>query len=64
MFGEKEKKDLDLLVEIGKKQAGKLSSMIISNYFVGFTSERQTEDTYNEMIKYLEQAGIEITDDG
>lgn len=64
MFGEKEKKDLDLLVEIGKKQAGKLSSMIISNYFVGFTSEKQTENTYNEMIKYLEQAGIEITDDG
>lgn len=29
MFGEKEKKDLDLLVEIGKKQAGKLSSVSV-----------------------------------
>lgn len=64
MFSEKEKKDLDLLAEMGKKQAGKLSSMIISNYFVGFPSEKQTEDVYQEMLSYLEQTGIEIVDDG
>ena len=63
MFGEKEKRDLDLLIEMGRKQAGKLSSMLISNYFVGFPSEKQTKDTYQEMIAYLEQAGIEIVDD-
>lgn len=63
MFDEKEKKDLDLLVEIGKKQAGKLSSMLITNYFVGFPSERQTEGTYNEIVRYLAQMGIEIIDD-
>lgn len=63
MFDEKEKKDLNLLIEMGRKQAGKLSSMIISNYFVGFSSEKQTENTYNEMIAYLEQAGVEIVND-
>lgn len=64
MFDEKEKADLDLLVETGRKQAGKLSSMIVSNYFVGFPSGKQTEDTYNEMIAYLKQEGIEVLDDG
>ena len=64
MFEEKEKRDLDLLAEMGKKQAGRLSSMVISNYFVGFPSEKQTEAVYKEMIAYLEQAGIEIADDG
>lgn len=63
MFDEKEKKDLDLLVETGKKQAGRLSSMIVSNYFVGFPSQKQTESVYNEMVSYLAQAGIEIIDD-
>lgn len=64
MFSEKEKKDLDLLVDMGKKQARKLSSMTVSNYFVGFPSDKQTEDVYKEMITYLEQAGIELFDDG
>ncbi|EOS24467.1 hypothetical protein C806_01978 [Lachnospiraceae bacterium 3-1] len=64
MFDEKEKKDLDLLIEMGKKQANKLSSMIISNYFVGFPSKKQTEAVYKEIILYLEQNGIEIVDDG
>ena len=64
MFEEKEKKDLDLLVEMGRKQAGKLSSMIISNYFVGFPSEKQTEAVYKDIILYLEQKGIEVVDDG
>ena len=64
MFEEKEKKDLDLLVEMGRKQANKLSSMIISNYFVGFPSEKQTEAVYKDIILYLEQKGIEVVDDG
>jgi len=64
MFSEKEEKDLDLLVEMGRKQAGKLSYMTISNYFVGFSSEKQTKDTYNEMVEYLEKSGIEMIDDG
>lgn len=38
--------------------------MIVSNYFVGFPSEKQTEAIYQEMISYLEQNGIEIIDDG
>lgn len=63
MFDEKEKKDLELLIKMGKKQAGKLSSMIVTNYFVGFPSEKQTENTYNEMVDYLKRAGIEIIDD-
>lgn len=37
--------------------------MIVTNYFVGFPSEKQTENTYNEMTAYLKQAGIEIIDD-
>ena len=45
MFDEREKAELDLLVGMGKRQAGKLSSMIISNCFVGSPTERQTEDT-------------------
>lgn len=64
MFDEKEKEDLELLIDLGKKQAGKLSSMIVTNYFVGFPSVKQTENTYNEMIAYLKSAGIEIIDDG
>ena len=64
MFSESEKKDLDLLVNMGKRQAGKLSSMIISNYFVGFPSVKQTESIYKEIVFYLDQAGIEIIDDG
>ena len=64
MFEEKEKKDLDLLVEMGRKQANKLSSMLISNYFVGFPSEKQTEAVYKDIILYLEQKGIEVVDDG
>ena len=64
MFEKKEKKDLDLLVEMGRKQANKLSSMIISNYFVGFPSEKQTEAVYKDIILYLEQKGIEVVDDG
>ncbi len=63
MFNEREKKDLDLLVEMGKKQAGKLSSMIITNYFVGIPSEKQTESTYNEIINYLKRAEIEVIND-
>lgn len=63
MFSEKEKEDLDLLVETGKRQAGKLSSMIVTNYFVGFPSERQTEVTYNEVLEYLRQAGVVVQDD-
>lgn len=47
MFDEKEKKDLELLIEMGNRQGGKLSSMIVSNYFVGFSSGKQTEDIYN-----------------
>ena len=45
MFSEKEKKDLDLLVEIGEKQSGKISSMLVSNYWVELSSEKQTEET-------------------
>lgn len=60
----KKKKDLDLLVDMGKRQAGKLSSMIVSNYFVGFPSEKQTDNLYQEMLSYLEKKGIEIINDG
>ena len=38
--------------------------MIISNYFVGFPSEKQTEAVYKDIILYLEQKGIEVVDDG
>lgn len=60
----KKKKDLDLLVDMGKRQAGKLSSMIVSNYFVGFPSEKQTDNLYQEMLSYSEKKGIEIINDG
>lgn len=60
----KKKKDLDLLIDMGKRQAGKLSSMIVSNYFVGFPSEKQTDNLYQEMLSYLEKKEIEIINDG
>lgn len=52
MFDEKEKKDLDLLIEMGKKQANKLSSMIISNYFVGFPSKSKQKQ-YIRKLYYI-----------
>ncbi len=64
MFDKKEKEDFDKLIQTGKKHGGRLSSTFLSNYFVGFPSEKQTEDTYNKMTAYLESAGIEIIDDG
>ena len=64
MFDEKEKEELELLIQTGKRNAGKLNYMTVSNCFVGFSSEKQTEETYNEMIAYLETAGIKIVDDG
>ena len=48
MFSEKEKKDLDLLVEIGEKQSGKISSMLVSNYWVELSSEKQTGDVQSD----------------
>ncbi len=64
MFEAKELEDLKKLVETGERHGGKLSAMIVSNYFVGFPSEKQTENVYNAMILYLEEAGISIIDDG
>ena len=59
MFSEKEKKDLDLLVEIGEKQSGKISSMLVSNYWVELSSEKQTEEMYNRIKAYLNKMNIE-----
>ena len=54
MFSEKEKKDLDLLVEIGEKQSGKISSMLVSNYWVELSSEKQTIImTYNKIYRNI-----------
>ena len=64
MFDDREKEDLKKLIQTGKRHGGRLSSMFLSNFFVGFPSEKQTEDNYNEMTDYLERAGIEIIDDG
>ena len=63
MFSEKEKKDLDLLVEIGEKQSGKISSMLVSNYWVELSSEKQTEEMYNRIKAYLSKMNIEVIDD-
>lgn len=54
------KKDLDLLVERGEKQGKKISAMLISNYFVGLPKEKQTEEQYNNIIQYLNDAGVEV----
>lgn len=64
MLDAREKEDLKKLIQTGKRHGGRLSSMFLSNIFVGFPSEKQTEDNYNEMTDYLERAGIEIIDDG
>ena len=63
MFNEKERKDLELLAEIGKKQENKLDSIIVSNYFAGFPTSRQTEQTYNEIIEYLRKVKIEVLEE-
>ena len=57
------KKDLDLLVEIGEKQSGKISSMLVSNYWVELSSEKQTEEMYNRIKAYLSKMNIEVIDD-
>ena len=62
MLSETEKKDLDLLVQMGKRQGSKLSSMLVDNYFVGIPHEKQKKDTYNEILEYLEQHGIETVE--
>ena len=54
------KRDLDLLVERGEKQGKKISAMLISNYFVGLPKEKQTEEQYNNIIQYLNDAGVEV----
>lgn len=63
MFDEKEKNDLEQLVKMGENQAGKLSSMIITNFFVDLPSEKQTDRTYSEIIEYLRGKKIEIISD-
>ena len=62
-LAKKEKKDLDLLVEIGEKQSGKISSMLVSNYWVELSSEKQTEEMYNRIKAYLSKMNIEVIDD-
>lgn len=63
MFSEKEKQDLEQFVKMGENQAGKLSSMIITNFFVDLPSEKQTERTYSEIVEYLRKKKIEIVND-
>ena len=63
MFSEKEKQDLEQFVKMGENQAGKLSSMIITNFFVDLPSEKQTERTYSKIIEYLREKKIEIIND-
>ena len=64
MFDDREKEDLKKLIQTGKRHGGRLSSMFLSNFFVGFPSEKQTEDNYNEMIdywnQYLEDNGLKL----
>lgn len=60
MFSEKEKQDLEQFVKMGEKQAGKLSSMIITNFFVDLLSEKQTERTYSEIVEYLRKKRLKL----
>ena len=63
MFNEKEKKDLDMLVKIGERQSGKISSMLVSNFWVELSSVDQTEETYKRIKAYLKKMGIEVMDE-
>ena len=64
MLTDKEKADLDKLIAIGREQAGKLNSMLIVNYYLSLPSAMQTEEVHSEITGYLEEAGIEIVNDG
>ena len=63
MFNEKEKKDLDMLAKIGERQSGKISSMLVSNFWVELSSVDQTEETYKRIKAYLKKMGIEVMDE-
>lgn len=47
-------------MKMGEKQAGKLSSMIITNFFVDLPSEKQTERTYSEIVEYLRKKRLKL----
>ena len=57
MFDEREKAELDLLVGMGKRQAGKLSSMIIPTVLLGFPQKgRQKIPTWRWWVIWNGQA--------
>lgn len=64
MLGDNNRIDLDKLVEIGKSQYGKLNSILVMNFYLSLPADNRTEDTYEEIIVYLDNAGIEVISDG
>lgn len=63
MLTDKEKDELEKLIELGKKQNFHLNAMLVYNYFVGLSSERQNGEIYSAVVGYLRDAGIELIDD-
>lgn len=58
------KEDLDKIVAIGARQGGILNDIIVSNFYIGLSTEKRTEENYNEILRYLEDNGIVVVNDG
>ena len=63
MFSDREREDLDKLILIGRGQGEKLNSMLVINFYLSLPEQKRTEDMYDQIISYLEEAGIEIIND-
>lgn len=58
------KEDLNKIVEMGNRQGGVLNDIIVSNFYIGLSSEQQTEENYSAVLRYLDENGILIVNDG
>lgn len=64
MLTAKIKEDLDKIVAIGTRQGGVLNDIIVSNFYVELPTEMRTEENHDEILRYLEDKGIVVVNDG
>lgn len=64
MLAKEIREDLECLSDIGKEQGGSLNDIMVSNFYAGLPKAVRTEETYNEMLRFLEEKGITVVSDG